>query len=330
MNLNIRSVIYRILAAFLAGVMMLLAGTSAGGGGGGWTARRPEECVMTFTVLSDVHVEGNNLARYQVFTRSLRDAARNKESKAVVFLGDNTMNGQTGEHLLFHGAVAKLLPEDQNVLVCLGNHDIGNGEGDYEQLQNRWYAFQEAFFGRKLTHPYYSEVIGGCYFIALATEAHEVHDFVMTAEQMDWLREVLAEAADSGMPAFVYSHYPTDYAEGTDGRDCGLTELLADYAREHDLLSFTGHRHMPMHLFWSFDDDNGYPEFSLPRLTELGGADDHEVYEDTGVGVQVEIYKNEVSVRARDFYRGQWKIDQWEDDLPLMEWTYELKNPIEP
>ncbi len=325
--MNIRSVIYRILAALFAGVMMLLAGTSAGGGGG-WTARRPEECVMTFTVLSDVHVEGNNLARYQVFTRSLRDAARNKESKAVVFLGDNTMNGQTGEHLLFHGAVAKLLPEDQNVLVCLGNHDIGNGEGDYEQLQNRWYAFQEAFFGRKLTHPYYSEVIGGCYFIALAMEEHE--EFYVSPAQYDWLAGVLAEAAESGMPAFVFSHYPTHYARGKNANGERLTDVLAAYAEAYDLISFVGHTHMPMHGYWSFDEDDGYPEIYLPRLTDLRGENDNEPYSDTGVGVQVEIYRNEVSVRARDFYRGQWKLDQWEDDLPLLERTYELKNPIEP
>ena len=321
-----RSAIYRIFAALMAGVMMLLAGTGAGGGGG-WTARDPEECALTFSVLSDVHVEGNNLPRYQVFTRALQDADRNKESKAVVFLGDNTMNGQTGEHLLFHGAVAKLLP-DKQVVVCMGNHDIGNGEGDYEELQNRWYAFQEAFFGRKLSHPYYYEVIGGCYFIVLGMEAHS--SYLVTEEQFAFLEEALAGAAESGMPAFVFCHHPTDYARGRSAEGLRLTDVLAAYAESHDLFAFVGHTHMPMHLYWSFDDDNGYPEFYLPRLTELRGDDDHDIYDDTGVGVQIEVYANEVTVRARDFYRGQWKLDQWEDDLPLMERTYELKNPIKP
>ena len=323
--MQIRSVIYRVLAALFAGVLLLLAGQTSGGG---WTARKPEECALTFTVISDVHVEGNNFERYKIFARALQDVKRNTANDAVMFLGDSTMNGQNIENLLFHGAVRSVLGADANVLPVMGNHDIGNGKGDYEQLQNRWYAYTEAFFGRKLSHPYYYDVVKGCYCIVLGMEAQTVNETYISEEQYAWLQGVLALAAESGKPAFVFSHYPMSYTVDADGNDTDrLVNIIAEYNRAHDIFVFVGHTHMPMHLWWSFKTYNGYPEIYLPRITELAGDDD-EPYADTGVGVQVEVYQNEVVVRARDFYRGQWKIDQWEDDLPLMERAYALKNPI--
>ena len=84
---------------------------------------------------------------------------------------------------------------------------------------------------------------------------------------------------------------------------------------------------MPLYLFWSFHDSDGFPEIYLPRLTELAGADDHEVFGNTGVGIEVEVYENEVLVRGRDFYRGQWRVDD-EDTGELCERTYPLKTPV--
>lgn len=323
--MQIKNFILRYFAAILAAVMLLFAGRTSGGG---WTARKPDDCKLTFSVLSDVHVEGNNFERYKIFAHALQDVKRNAANDAVVFLGDNTMNGQHIENLLFHGAVSAVLGKDATVLPVMGNHDIGNGEGDYETLQNRWYSYTEAFFGRKLQHPYYYEVIDGCYFIVLGMEAQLVYEMTVSEEQFTWLEGVLAEAAESGKPCFVFSHYPMDDAIDENGFGTyRLVNMLAEYNRTHDLFCFVGHTHMPMHLWWSFKTYNGYPEIYLPRITELAGDDD-EPYADTGVGVQVEVYQNEVVVRARDFYRGQWKIDQWEDDLPLMERAYALKNPI--
>ena len=324
--MQIKNFILRYIAAILAAVMLLFAGRTSGGG---WTARKPDDCKLTFSVLSDVHVEGNNFERYKIFAHALQDVKRNAANDAVVFLGDNTMNGQHIENLLFHGAVSAVLGKDATVLPVMGNHDIGNGEGDYETLQNRWYSYTEAFFGRKLQHPYYYEVIDGCYFIVLGMEAQLVYEMTVSEEQFSWLEGVLAEAAESGKPCFVFSHYPMDEAIDEDGAHTDrLTNMLAEYNRTHDLFCFVGHTHMPMHLWWSFHNFDGFPETYLPRLTELSGGEDDEAYEDTGVGVQVEVYENEVVIRARDFYRGEWKTDTWEDDFPLMEVTYSLKNPI--
>lgn len=323
----LKSFLLRICAAVLAAVMLLHSGF---GTGETYDVKDSANCALHFAVFSDVHVEGNNLARYRVFARAMQDVGRSKSRHdAVVFLGDSTMNGQHIENLFFHGTVHALLRKE-NVLTVIGNHDVGNGQGDYEKLQNRWYDYTRAFFGRKLTTPYYYEIVNGCYFIFLAQEAQRVYEMPMSDAQFDFLADVLDKAADSGKPAFIFEHFPTDYATDLDLAPTDrLTDMLAAYNREHDLFVFVGHLHMPMHMSWSFRSYNGYPETYLPCLTRLGGGDeDNQVLRDTGVGLEVEVYENEVVLRGRDFYRSRWYTDASEDDT-LCEKTYALKNPVQ-
>ncbi|MBQ6162935.1 MAG: metallophosphoesterase [Clostridia bacterium] len=324
--MSLKTFVLRPLALMLTLVMFIGVGICSHEPYG---VKDPENCKLNFTVLSDAHIEGNNIPRYNAYARSLQDVKKNiSGNDAVVFLGDSTMNGQIIENLLFHCAASMYL-QGETVLPVMGNHDIGNGNGDYETLQNRWYDYTEAFFGRKLEHPYYSEVIDGYYFIVLGMESQEVHEIYMSDEQFTWLEGELAKAAESGKPVFVFSHYPSDYVVDADGNDTDrLTELFAEYNREHDLFSFVGHTHMPMHLFWSFHTEDGFPETYLPRLTELAGENDNEYYDETGTGAEIEVYENQVVIRVRDFFRGEWKVDTWEDDEPVMEIVYELKNPI--
>ncbi len=320
----IKSVFLRAVSVFITLVLLIFVGSS---GTGEYDVKDPSACKLNFTVASDVHVEGNNFSRYKVFARSLRDIKKNKSGNdAVLFLGDNTMNGQLLENMLFHGAVATLLPKEK-VITVVGNHDIGNGQGDYAKLQDRWFTFTKAFFGRDLDHPYFYEVIDGCYFIVLGSEAQLVYEMKITDEQFDWLEGVLDLAAKSGKPAFVFSHHPTDdVVDENDEPTERLVEMLAEYNREHDLFAFVGHTHMPLFLFWSFHNSDGYPETYLPRLTHLAGENDDEIYEESGIALEVELYENELVIRGRDLYRGEWRFDKY-DEKPC-EVTYQLKNPV--
>ena len=318
-----KSVFLRVLCGMVALVLLLPAGISKAEP---YDVRDPQSCKLNFAVLSDVHVEGNNFSRYKIYSQTLQNLKKNQSGHdAIIFLGDSTMNGQSIENILFHGA-ASIWLRNETVLPALGNHDIGNGEGDYEKLQNRWYAYTEAFFGKKLSHPYYYEVIDGCYFIVLGMQTQDVHDFYLSEAQYAWLEDVLEQAGKSGKPTFIFSHHPVDYAIDDEGNETDrLVNILADFNKEHDLFSFVGHTHMPMYLFWSFHTDDGFPETYLPQLTMLSGNDD-EPAEDCGVGVEVEVYENEVQIRARDFYRGEWKYDTY--DEAMCEVTYPLKHAV--
>ena len=315
------SPILRVLAALLSLVMLLTAGA---GGGKDHDVKDPDACKLNFSVLSDSHIEGNNPTRYKVFARCLKDVRRNQSGlDAAVFLGDNTMNGQDIENMLFHGTVSLLL-KGQRVLPVLGNHDIGNGVGDYEKLQNRWYRYTEAFFGKALTVPYYCEVIDGYYFIVLGTEEHTVNTMTLSDDQLEWLRHTLENAANSGKPVFVFSHHPERASYRPDREyDAGLTDILTAYAEERDLFYFSGHTHRTLTRA-SFNSYHNFPEISLPCLTTLTGEKDNAILDETGVGVEVEVYEDTVVIRGRRFYAGEWALDTAGEPLEV---AYTLKNP---
>ena len=319
-----KSVFLRLMCITAVLFVLPFAGKSSGEP---YDVKDPAACVLNFSILSDSHIEGNNFPRYKVFNHALQNVKQNQSGNdAIVFLGDNTMNGNLGESILFHGTAALLL-KNETVLPVMGNHDIGNGQGDYKKLENRWYDYTKAFFGKDLSTPYYYEVIDGYYFIVLGTEAQTVHEMRMSQAQFRFLEDALAKAAQSGKPAFVFAHFPMDYATDETGEETDrLTNLLAEYNKTNDLFVFVGHTHMPLYLFWSFHTDDGFPETYLPRLTELGGENDHELLDDTGTGLEVELYENEIVLRGRDFYRGEWKYDTY--DEAMCEVTYQLKNPI--
>lgn len=317
-----KGAVLRILAYLLCAVMLI--GVGVGVGGSAHDVKSPADCKLNFAVLSDSHIEGNNYTRYKVFARCLQDVNKNQSGNdAVVFLGDNTMNGNSTESMFFHGTVAQIL-KGQKVVPVLGNHDIGNGEGDYEALQNRWYTYTNAFFDKKLTTPYYCDVIDGFYFIVLGTEEHTSNSMTLSDAQLTWLRGVLEEAARSGKPTFVFSHHPerASYRANPD-YPYSLTDILTEYADTHDLFYFSGHTHRTL-TSSSISTYYNFPETSLPCLTRLTGEKDNVIPDDTGCGVEVEVYENQVVIRGRSFYFGEWATD----GNGVIEKTFTLKNPV--
>ena len=282
----------------------------------------PEECRLCLTVFSDVHVESNNYPRYKVFADSMKNAACNAHgSDAFLFLGDSVMNGQNIENLIFHGTFTMLV-RDQKVIPVAGNHDTGNGEGDYEKIRQRWYDYTEAFFGLHLTKPYYCEILNGFYFIVLASEQQNIDAMHMSDEQYEWLMEKLDEAAESGLPVFVLAHYPPGMSRPINpDSQYDLRRMLAEYNRKIDLFYLCGHLHADPSDY-SFHTWNAFPDTYLPSLTRL--TEDGEICEYSGFGEIVEVYPDRVVFRMRNFYTGEWAT---QNDAPF-EREFFLKNPL--
>ena len=264
--------------------------------------KNPEEFPTVFTVLSDVHLEGLDqeftfTKSYSAFTKVLDDVSRlSGRNDALVFLGDNTMNGQHIENLLFYGAVNSMDPAEK-IIVAAGNHDYSNGEGDYEEYKNRFLYYNNAFFADDITEPYYYNIVNGCYIICLSSEDVTVNDMYISNAQLAWLKNTLDKAEKVGAPIFVMAHHPADYLNGREANE--LTDLLNDY---DNLLYFCGHTHSP-YGEGSVYTLNGVNCINLPKCT-------HKDSEGTGIGAQVEVYDDEVVVRIRDFYNGCY-IDEF-------------------
>ena len=85
-----------------------------------------ENCLLSATVLSDLHMEGNNFDRHKRVGGVLY-AAEKADNDLLLLLGDNTMNGQVVETLLAYGLVDRFF-DTGSVLVAPGNHDMDTSE----------------------------------------------------------------------------------------------------------------------------------------------------------------------------------------------------------
>ena len=133
--MDITSVI-TYLKELLATVMVLVTMLMPGGTKAStatFEALNPVELVASFVVLSDIHVETNQPESYGDLSDVLKGVKAGKNVDAVIYTGDNVMNGQVLENYLFYSAVRTMKPSDNN-FVLAGNHDLGNSAGDYEKL----------------------------------------------------------------------------------------------------------------------------------------------------------------------------------------------------
>ncbi len=259
-----------------------------------YEAKNPNELKTSFTVLSDIHIEGNNYPTFQRFSEILKEVNNSEDTDTLVFLGDNTMNGQDIESIFFYGALKAAKPAD-NLIIAPGNHDYGNGTGAYGELKGRFKKYAN-FVGCGIgDNNYYYKVIDGCYFIVLTTESDTVNDADISDAQLSWLKGVLDEASKGDKPIFVFNHYPVNYIENGDSDR--LSDVLNDY---ENLLYFCGHTHWPLagHTVSVVD---GVQQINVPRTTDYT-----EGSTEGGVGAVVEVYENEVLLRFRDLDDGAW------------------------
>jgi 3',5'-cyclic AMP phosphodiesterase CpdA len=274
-------------------ILLGMMSPAFGENGISYQAKNPEKLIMSFVAVSDIHVETNNPDSYQAFSDILEGIKAGKNHDAVVYLGDNVMNGQLTENLLFYTGVKAAKPSENNY-VLMGNHDIGNGHGDYNELCDNYIKNNRRFLGNDLDKPYYYKVLNGCYMICLASEELSVNTCIMSEEQLLWLENVLDEADGENAPIFVFNHHPIDSLTGVESD--ALVNLLNKYDR---VLYIHGHTHYQM-AESSFRNVGGVDTINLPRSSEV-------VDYEPGDGIVVEIYEDEILVRGRNFIDGEWK-----------------------
>lgn len=274
-----------------------------------------ENCLLSATILSDLHMEGNNTERHKRVGNVLR-AAGQADTDALLLLGDNTMNGQIIETLLAYGLVSRFL-KDESVFVAPGNHDMDTGEnttGTFETLSKRFVTMRNAFFGNDGNKVYFSREVKGYKFIVLGGEGRteENGKQIISDEQLDWLEDELAAAAESGKPCFILNHNLVYGRNGsrsyaafniTDKND-RLTEILETSGVR--TFYFSGHSH------YGISDDsvqttNNVTYINLPATGNPGNY--YPANEDCGkdgIGMQMEVYEDHVVLRFRNYITGQW------------------------
>ena len=275
---------------------------------------------LNFTVISDGHIEGNNSQRHKNYGEAFCDMASAEEiSQALVMVGDNTMNGQGIEEAMLYGLMNKY-NKIENVLMAVGNHEVCRDDTDFEKLERRFIKYNNAFLEHKIDKLYHSQVIDGYHFIILATDRNSGVEQYISDEQFEWLDNELKTAAESGNPVFVFNHWPMNdifsqvWPEGHVGEQSErLHQVLTKY--DSRIFLFTGHLHMGI-----FENDYGIKEdgkityINVPSFGSENDDGDADV-QDTGMGLQVEVYDTQLVVRIRNFVTHQWTDYEYHFDI---------------
>lgn len=282
-----------------------------------------EASQLTFTVLADVHLEGNNEDKFNLFGEGIRDInSAEKKSDALIFLGDNTMNGQVIESSALFGML-KEYNEIENVLMVAGNHELCPSDynvGEYEDLRDRFLRYYNAFTDIETETLYHSTTINGYRFIILGSEADAGLEQEISDEQFEWLENELKSAEENDNPVFLFNHWPLNnvwedvWSEGHIGEDSDrLYELLTQY--DNRIFYFSGHLHMGL-----YEDkrevvtDGNITFVNVPAFGADNDDGDADIQEQ-GMGFQVEVYEDEVIVRVRNFAEHKWMEIEYEIEL---------------
>ena len=301
------NIFYKIIATILAVFVYLPMGNITD------YSPKNEDPELVFSVLSDVHMEGNNLERFNLFGEGIRDVNSATRNDALVFLGDNTMNGQNIEHTFFYGLLDRY-NSIEDVLVTSGNHDLCPSEqnsGDYNTQANQFISFHNTFLEENIEKAYYSREINGYKFIVLASESDAGVQQYLSVEQLLWLENELDSAESLGNPVFIFNHYPLNHTwpfvwtEGHVGLESELLHLLMRKSN-NQIVYFSGHLHMGLNdNEVSYVNEENITYISVPAFgadNNVGNAD----IQNNGMGLYVEVYKDEILVRVRNYAEHEW------------------------
>ncbi len=291
-----------------------------------------DEILLNFAAVSDVHMT-DDLVRRQVLKCGLSDMENaDYELDALILAGDITNHGYVEEYENLKKAFENYSPAKE-ILMAVGNHDTWTDDDDrYEPAKENFIKYSKEITGRELTECYYSTEINGYTFIVMASEGTNVAAYISDT-QLQWLRAEMDKAAEKDLPIFVISHWPIAESHGLpetwgeeepnilDGslgaQNYEVEAILKDY---ENVFMISGHIHngfsndsqSALYGYASVESDGSFHSINLPSymyLSTQGGSV-------LGEGYNIEVYEDEVIVRARSFTAGIWHTD-YDVTIPL-------------
>lgn len=280
------------------------------------------DVLFTAELLSDTHLG----AFFGFQKKYLRTGLSNISASgdlvdAVVFMGDITNSGKTGDYDAFFGALRDCCSVP-NTIVAAGNHDIAHVTGlSHSEARERFLGFLNDYSGAAHEKIYYSYEANGYTFIVLGDDGDR--DFnrpFISDEQIAFLDTELAKATVDGKPAFVCCHWPLMYTNGQEKlwkngcvQPAESDKIKAVLEKYDNVFYLSGHTH-PGFIgpdeaekkgYASVETKNGVTYVCLPTFGQINR---HRIML-PGTGMQMEIYADKVVFKGRNFLRGQWYDD---------------------
>ncbi len=284
------------------------------------------EPLLTFDLVSDVHLRDDDSSRASNFIKGLQDIAENHpESDAFVSVGDNISFGSDNNSRgQYFDLIEEYIPSVPNKIMVLGNHDVRkNDSSSSNGFSSNYDVAYEAYMEDNAVYRddpesdkiYFDKWVNGYHFIALNTEEGLKDMISMSDEQLTWLEEKLSEGldesgnripggADPEKPVFVVVHQAlndthqraNDYG-GFGEQDAQVKEILS---RHPQAVVLSGHIHNGLGVATIMDREYG-TLVDVPSYNEnqFGVTDD-------GTGYQVDVYADRIHFRARNYMTGTW------------------------
>ncbi len=295
-----------------------------------------ENVRLSFATMSDSHLTDSAIraGMLELGFYDLQNAE--KQLDALVFVGDNTDHGYLEQYELFKKTIAKYTPA-RELLMAVGNHDTWtedeNGEDDVVLTKEYFLKYVKDITGREISELYYTTEINGYTFIVLGSESTHT-DAYISPQQIAWLEAEMAKAAGKGKPVFVISHWPINGSHGLPGTwgdikdpdpDTGgfgdqsndIENILKKY---DDVFLISGHIHSGftapgqegVYGYLSVESDGNFHSINLPSYMYVSTRGRVA----NGTGYVIEVYDDEVLVRARSYSAGVW-YTLYDYEIPL-------------
>ncbi|MFS0840515.1 metallophosphoesterase family protein [Paenibacillus sp. 1P03SA] len=299
-------------------------GQQAGADGGRPSASEDTPpALLTFSVLSDIHIEAHDKLSQELLRTALLDhAALAPEGGMMVLNGD-----LTGGNPADYDALAKVLNAMPHppLHATMGNHEYYRmwrtpfGSADTSKLNPFWSTRQAVeLFTRSFGYekPYHAAEAAGYTFIFLSGEGYRDvdkdarEDAYLSAEQMNWFAGRLSEASRThpGRPVFVFLHQPLVHTLKGSGQERGVTDykafrrVLEDYPQA---VLFSGHSHYD----WSLGGQavrTGFLSVGSSSVRKVLDFSEKPVQPPKSESLLVRVYPDKLVIRVREHYSRSW------------------------
>ena len=322
--MSVLSPFFELFANFLKKILaitLVFGTTTAPATGTPIKAINPDDVRVTFTCLGDTQVNAMN-GNVEYFEAILQDVDNAQtEQDAFMIVGDITENCLDAEW----SDITELMLEynyGDELILASGNHDIRLR--NYDESVKKFTKCIKKVSGKKVESFVYSTEINGYTFIVMGSEREEMEEAYISVEQLKWVDETITEATSNGKPVFVMLHQPLRETHGLpltwgDGKNKNAGHVGA----QSDIIKSTLNRHKNVilitgHLHTGFGEYN-YEKIGNIHAVNVPGAgkkNDNGEYCDYATGYSVEVYKNEVIFRARDFGKGIY-LPEYDVTIPV-------------
>ncbi len=289
-----------------------------------------DNCLVSCVIAADTHIDIKHSQPWLpqlLLKRALSDSTKARATQdAFIIVGDTTSRGDDVNWGLTEDCFKKYPAPAKEIFLPLGNHDTWNDEG-YDSAIDCWRRAVKKICGKSPEKQYFSAEIGGFRFIFMGSVG-DVGDMpVLGDEQLGWLDSELAAGTKDGKPVFVFNHQSlngrhglpqtaeanppadVDPAEGGVGAESDALEAILKkyqnvfYFSGHSHMGFCGEKFLREKGFSSIEEEGGVVLFNLPS----NACGNHSGENNRNcVGLVLEIYKDKVVVRLRDFLKHTW------------------------